>query len=64
MGQHSGGTPKGHTGQEVQSTGTYRAQSGETFTYMVGDKFRPDPVTGKAVTWEKTREPEHPGGSR
>lgn len=55
---------RGHTGQKVMEAGTYRCASGETWTYVRGDTFRECPATHRSTVWEKTGEPEHPGGSR
>lgn len=58
-------TPRGHTGDRVQETGTYRASdSRETWTYLPGDTFREDPKTGKPTVWVKTFETDHPSGTR
>lgn len=55
---------RGHTGQTVQESGTYRCESGETWSYQRGDRFRECPKLGKSTIWEKSGETEHPGGSR
>lgn len=56
--------PRGHTGQPVQEPGTYKCAAGETVSYVPGETFRECPNTGKPTVWEKTHEPDHPGGSR
>jgi len=54
----------GHTGQKVMEPGTYRCESGETWTYVRGDTFGECPGTKRSTVWEKSAEPDHPGGSR
>lgn len=55
---------RGHTGQRVEEAGTYKCESGSMWTYIRGDTFRTCPGSGKSTVWEKTSEPDHPGGSR
>jgi len=57
-------TPRGRTGERVLEAGTYRCESGETWTYVRGDTFRECPRTHRQTLWEKSHEPDHPGGSR
>lgn len=55
---------RGQTGNKVAEAGTYKAESGELWSYVRGDVFREDPKTHKSCVWEKSSEPDHPGGSR
>lgn len=55
---------RGQTGNKVEEAGTYQAESGEIWTYVRGDVFREDPESGRSTVWKKSKEPDHPGGSR
>lgn len=53
--------PRGRTNQKVLESGTYKCtDTGETWSYVQGDHFRPCPSTGAPTLWIKTEEPPDP----
>lgn len=56
---------RGHTGSKVEEAGTYSCEEAKAIgTFVRGDIFPACPATNKPTVWEKTGEPDHPGGTR